>query len=118
MSKKKHNKVKKQKGETYMDALCRDKCALGELTADIMSQIDFDAACFACRDVFHMGPKRATEFKKAMERYAMEIGRLVFADCKDDEDFVHSMATNDEGLHKIVGEENFVSARRRYLQRR
>lgn len=117
MSKKKNNKVKKQKGESYMDALTRDKYEHGDMTADIMSQINFDAACFACRDVFHMGPVRAARFKAKMEAYAMEIGRLVFADCRDDEDFVHSMKTIDEGLLDIVGVDNFVSARRRYLQR-
>jgi hypothetical protein len=82
-----------------------------------MSQINFDAACFANRDVFHMGPKRAEQFKAKMEAYAKQIGRLVFADCKDDEDFVYSMKSIDEGLLDIVGEKNFVSSRKRYLNR-
>jgi hypothetical protein len=82
-----------------------------------MSQINFDAACFAARDVFHMGPKRATEFKKAMEGYARTICRLVFVDGKTDDELVYSMGKIDEGLLKIVGKENFVAHEERYGRR-
>ena len=116
MSKKKNNKVKKQQGETYAQALSRKKQAHDDWIADIMSQINFDAACFAARDVFHMGPTRAPKFKESMEGYVYEICKIVFSD-KDDEELVHSMATLDRGLLKIVGEKNFVPSRIRYVGR-
>ena len=116
MSKKKNNKVKKQQGENYAQALSRKKQAHDDWIADIMSQINFDAACFAARDVFHMGSTRAPKFRDAMEKYSYEICKIVFAD-KDDEELVHSMATIDQGLLKIVGEENFVPSRIRYVGR-
>jgi hypothetical protein len=117
MSKKKNNKVKKRKGESYMDALSRTQQEQDDLVADIMSQINFDAACFAARDVFHMGPSRAPKFKEAMEEYAREICRLVFVDAKTDDELVHSMGKIDEGLLKIVGKENFVAHDIRYGRR-
>ena len=51
-----------------------------------------------------------------MEGYVYEICKIVFSD-KDDEELVHSMATIDQGLLKIVGEENFVPSRIRYVGR-
>ena len=117
MSKKKNNKVKKRKGESYMDALSRTQQEQDDFVAVIMSQISFDAACFAARDVFHMGPSRAPKFKAAMEEYAYEICKLVFVDGKADEELVHSMAKIDEGLLKIVGKENFVPNTARYGRR-
>ena len=117
MSKKKNNKVKKRKGESYMDALSRTQQEQDDFVADIMSQISFDAACFVARDVFHMGPSRAPKFKAAMEEYAYEICKLVFVDGKADEELVHSMAKIDEGLLKIVGKENFVPNTERYGRR-
>lgn len=116
-SKKKKNKVKKLKGESYMDALSRTQQEDNDLVADIMSQINFDAACFAARDVFHMGPSRAPKFKAAMEEYAREICKLVFIDGKTDDELVHSMAKIDEGLLKIVGKETFVPHEERYGRR-
>lgn len=114
MSNKKNNKVKKRKGESYMDALCRQQNERGEYAADIMSQINFDAACFAARDVFHMGPERAVKFKEAMEDYAREICTLVYHDGKADEKLEHSIQKVDEGLVKIVGKKNFVPFLVRY----
>ena len=117
MSKKKNNKVKKRKGENLVDALCREQYERNDYVADIMTQIAFDAACFAARDVFHMGPTRAPKFKAAMEEYAREICRLVFVDGKTDDELVHSMGKIDEGLLKIVGKENFVAHEERYGRR-
>ena len=114
MSNKKKNKVKKQKGESFMDALCRNEQTKDDFLAEIMSQINFDAACFAARDVFQMGPKRAVEFKAKMESYTHDICKLVYTDAKADEKLEHSMQKIDEGLEKIVGKENFVPHRIRY----
>jgi hypothetical protein len=113
----KHNKVKKRKGESYMDSLTRNQRESNDMVAEIMSQINFDAACFAARDVFHMGPSRAPKFKAAMEEYAREICRLVFVDGKADDELDYSMAKIDEGLLKIVGKDNFVSNEARYGSR-
>lgn len=114
MSNKKNNKVKKRKGETYVDALCRSQYERNDYVADIMSQINFDAACFAARDVFHMGPERTVKFKTAMEEYAREICTLVYHDGKADEMLEHSIQKIDEGLEKIVGKKNFVPFLVRY----
>lgn len=117
MSKKKNNKVKKRKGESYMDALSREQQEHGDLVADIMTQINFDAACFAARDVFHMGPERAVKFRDAMLEYTKEICALVYTDGKTDEKLEHSMNKIDKGLEKIVGKKNFVPFLVRYVTR-
>lgn len=117
MSKKKHNKAVKRHGQNYADVLKEKQQNQSTMYAEIRSQIDFDAACIAANEVFHMGPGRAKAFAKAMMEAAHEIGNMFIEDSKGDVTLEYSKTKLDERLLKIVGKENFEPYEIRYGRR-
>ena len=112
-SKKKNNAVKKHK-QNYAGALKEQQQIQSSRYAEIRGQIDFDAACIAANEVFHMGPSRAQAFAKAMMETAHEIGEMFIEDARGDATLEYSKTKLDEKLLKIVGKDNFVPYDLRY----
>lgn len=116
MSKRKHNAVKRH-GQNYADVLKEKQQNRSAMYAEIRSQIDFDAACIAANEVFHMGPGRAKAFAKAMMEAAHEISEMFVEDSQGDVTLEYSKTKLDERLLKIVGKENFEPYEIRYGRR-
>ena len=112
MSKKKHNKVKKAKGQNYADVLEEQQSRRSSIYADIRQQIIVDGATLACNEVFHMGPGRAARFMESLINHVNEIAALFVGD--DDPEMVYAKTKLDERLLKIVGKENFCPHDMRY----
>lgn len=117
MSKRKNNKAVKRHGQNYADVLKEQQQEKSSMYAEIRGQIDFDAACIAANEVFHMGPGRAKAFARAMMEAAHEIGNMFVEDSKGDVTLEYSKTKLDERLLKIVGKDNFEPYEIRYGRR-
>ena len=117
MSNKKHNKVKKVKGQNFVSVLEMQTERACQNRAEIRAQIDEEAACYAAHEVFGMGPGRAKRFIDSMRAHQARLSLMFLSDAKDDKEFVYSKAKNDEDYKKIVGKENFEPHDMRYNKR-
>lgn len=117
MSKKKHNKVKKLRGENYVSVLERQTEIACNDRAEIRAQIDEEAACYAAHEIFGMGAGRAKAFIDAMHAHQLRLSLMFLDDAKDDEEMAYAKAKNDEDLKKIVGKDNFEAHDIRYGKR-